>query len=360
MATKSVKARRPKRSKPNPAFAKAAKPTKRPDSEVHVFGKGFVCETDTRGHARPGNRSIFEIVVDASEGFVPLWGANTTLRWRFNQSTLTDFTHPAAAMQEIRALLGEALVSWGDAAPVRFAERDDAWDFEIVVQTADNCTPNGCVLASAFFPDGGRHQLRVYPKMFEQDRAEQVETLIHEIGHIFGLRHFFANVSEKAWPSQIFGTHKPFSIMNYGAKSTLTSADKTDLKRLYQLAWSGKLKQINGTPIKLVKPFHTVGDQPEAIAAATHVLVQSAATPCLGLIAAGEIVQAAIPGGPHDIDSSLEDAGLISDALRTVFREDVVARVHDRGCRIASDDVPNDAATTLREVRTAVSDNASR
>src|SRR5688500_11728454 len=32
----------------------------------------------------------------------------------------------------------------------------------------------------------------------------------------------------------------------------------------------------------------------------------------IDLVAAGEIVQAAIPGGPHDIDSTLEANGLIT------------------------------------------------
>ena len=74
------------------------------------------------------------------------------------------------------------------------------------------------MLASAFFPDAGRHPLTIYPRMFTQSRKEQVDTLIHEIGHTFGLRHFFAQVSESAWPSVVFGTHQAFSIMNYGSR----------------------------------------------------------------------------------------------------------------------------------------------
>ena len=136
---------------------------------------------------------------------------------------------------------------------------------------ADDCDANGCVLASAFFPDAGRHQLMTVPADVRADRQEQVETMVHEIGHTFGLRHFFANVSENAWPSQIFGTHKPFSIMNYGNKSVLRTEDKADLKRLYQLAWSGQLTQINGTPIKLVKPFHTSGTRPENLISVTQM-----------------------------------------------------------------------------------------
>jgi hypothetical protein len=73
-------------------------------------------------------------------------------------------------------------------------------------------------------------------------------------------------VSETAWPSEVFGTHKPFSIMNYGSQSELTDYDKADLNRLYQAAWSGELTNINGTPIRFVKPFSmTEIDQPTVV-----------------------------------------------------------------------------------------------
>ncbi len=232
------------------------------DTEVHHFADGSICETDTRGHSTPRGQSPLEIVVDASEGFIPLWEKGTHLRWRFREQSLKNLATPLAAKAEIRKLLGESLLAWGDAAPVKFTERDDAWDFEIVVKKSDDCDASGCVLASAFFPDGGRHQLDLYPKMFGQTRQEQIETLIHELGHVFGLRHFFADVSESAWPSEVFGVHEPFSIMNYGSQSVLTADDKSDLRRLYRLVWAGKLTQINGTPIRLVRPYHTIGVSP--------------------------------------------------------------------------------------------------
>jgi hypothetical protein len=239
---------------------------------VHIFTIGpnktkVVCDTDTKGHATPGGHSVLEIVVDASEGFIPLWARNTTLRWRFNETSMLAFQNPATAKNGIRKMLGAALLAWGDAVPVKFAERTDAWDFEIVMRKNANCDANGCVLASAFFPDAGQHQLKLYPTLFSQSPAEQVETLVHEIGHAFGLRHFFAKVSEGGAASEIFGVHNPFSIMNYGAQSVLTGDDRSDLKRLYHAAWAGQLTHINSTPIKFVKPFHTVGGPPDNAAA---------------------------------------------------------------------------------------------
>jgi hypothetical protein len=235
------------------------------EPDIHVLKDGLLCDTDSRGHPTPGDLNPLDIVVDASEGFIPLWDQGVTLRWRFQQRSLQIFQDPVAAAAEIRQLFGEALLAWGDAAPVKFTNRHDKWDFEIVVRSVDSCTPNGCVLASAFFPDAGRHELRIYPKMFTQDREEQVETMVHEIGHVFGLRHFFAAVSEQAWSSQIFGEHRPFSIMNYGEMSELTEVDRSDLSTLYRRAWSGELTNINGTPIRLVRPFSSLAPGPSGV-----------------------------------------------------------------------------------------------
>lgn len=232
------------------------------ESQMHVVRDGVICDTDTRGYAEPRNRTPAELVVDASEGFVPLWESGVTLRWRFQERSMKNFEDPEAAKAAIRELFSESLLAWADALPVKFTQRDDAWDFEIAMREADRCTPRGCVLASAFFPDSGQHELKIYPQMFTQSRKEQIDTLIHELGHTFGLRHFFATISETAWPSVVFGTHRPFTIMNYGAQSELTDDDRTDLKRLYEMAWSGELTEINRTPIRFMKPFHASGVPP--------------------------------------------------------------------------------------------------
>ena len=226
---------------------------------VHIYGKGVVCETEQRGHATPRGRSPLEIVVDASNGFIPLWAEGVTLRWRFNARSMALFVDPEAAQTYLRSLLGSALLLWGDWLPVRFTEVADRWDFEIAVNAQENCSPNGCTLARAFFPDAGQHDLLIYPTMFEQPFQEQVETLAHEVGHVFGLRHFFANISEQAWASEIFGKHEPFSIMNYGSESVMSDNDREDLQRLYTGAWSGEIVDVNGTPIELVQPFSAAG-----------------------------------------------------------------------------------------------------
>jgi hypothetical protein len=235
----------------------------RADSEgppVHVYGKdqNIVCATEGLGLPKNRQVSANELVVGVGNT-IPLWAEGVTLYWRFQPRSFTAFANPDRAKERIRDLMAKALGMWGDAAPIRFEERNRAWDFEIVVSAGDNCNPRGCVLASAFFPDGGRHRLMIYPRMLQQIEQEQIETLVHEIGHMFGLRHFFAKVSETQLASEIFGTHVEFSIMNYGANSFVTDADRSDLKELYRLARSGELRAINGTAIQLVRPLSAIG-----------------------------------------------------------------------------------------------------
>lgn len=231
----------------------------RGEEQVHKLGRNLVCGTDERGYATPNDRAPTEIVLDASEGFIPLWRYGTTLRWCFDEVSLSAFEHPTQVKRDVRQLITEAVLAWGDSAPVKFKEERESYDFRIVVHANDNCNAFGCTLARAFFPDSGRHNLELYPQMFEQSEKEQVDTMIHEMGHIFGLRHFFANVSETRWPSVIFGTHRPFTIMNYGRHSELTQDDKDDLRRLYHAVWSGQLAEINGTPIRLFSSYHQAG-----------------------------------------------------------------------------------------------------
>lgn len=225
------------------------------ESKFHLMGHNIFCGTESRGYATPKGSSIAELRVDASSGFIPLWQSNSILRWRFQDRSFELYENANAIKSEIRKLFSDALEAWGDALPVKFKYDEDLWDFEFVLYPEDNCNSLGCSLARSFFPDAGRHEFVIFPKLFSQIGKEQVDTFIHETGHIFGLRHFFANVKETDSPSLQWGVDSEISIMNYGDHSELTELDKTDLKRLYTSAWDGSLTEINGTPIKLVKPY---------------------------------------------------------------------------------------------------------
>ena len=232
--------------------------------KTHVYGNHVVCATESRGYPTPGNRGETELRVDASQGFIPLWAKGVTLAWRFNENSMLVFDNPNSAENAIESLFSDALAAWGDAAPVKFVKSSDAWDFEIVMQPAADCDATGCVLASSFFPGGGQQTFNLYPTLFDQSQDDKVTTFCHELGHIFGLRHFFANISETDMPSVLFGTDSQFTIMNYGPDCQLTNADKADLKQLYTQVWKSQDPRttINGTPIRLMTSFQRQGSAP--------------------------------------------------------------------------------------------------
>lgn len=223
---------------------------------------GYRCITESRfppvHSAAPGATIRPEIVVDRRGGKIPLWAPGTTLNWRFDDKSLERHDRPEAMKRKVRKLFREAVDAWEGAAPVAFLEARKDWDFEIAVFKMKDCDDAGCTLASAFFPEPQRQRVLIYPSMFEYDRAEQVSTLVHELGHVFGLRHFFADTDaeEKKFPSQIFGKHSSFTIMNYGNLSRLTQADRRDLERLYEAAWSADPEAEIGKQVRLVKAPH--------------------------------------------------------------------------------------------------------
>lgn len=274
-------------------FERKAKPGK---SNAHVHHKNVVCITDSRGFPTHHNLDLTQIRLNASNGFIPLWDRGVTLRWRFNDWSINRaFENPDAAKDGIRRLLGDALNKWGDASPVLFDETQEVPDFEIFMMADDDCEGGGCVLASAFFPDAGRHELVLYPKLFNQSRKEQVDTIIHELGHVFGLRHFFANTRESAWPSRLFGEDTRFSIMNYGDDSELTETDRNDLKRLYAAVWSGELTSIDGAPVRLFQPFSAL--RGPAVSALSAVAKPVAYTPTAAVpTGAGPLAQIIVNG----------------------------------------------------------------
>ena len=199
-----------------------------------------------------------ELVVDVSDGRLPLWSPGTTLHWRFDERALARHDDPDAIRRKVRRLFREAVDAWSDAAPVTFQESRIGWDFEIAVLRRPDCDGELCTLASAFFPLPVRQRLLVYPSMFDWGWDEQVSTMVHELGHVFGLRHFFADTDtdELDFPSHHFGSSTRFTIMNYGYESRLTEADRRDLRRLYQAAWSGDPEAILGKPVTLVRASH--------------------------------------------------------------------------------------------------------
>ena len=141
-------------------------------------------------------------------------------------------------------------MAWGsDVAPIKFIEQSDNWDFEVIGSNIIDDYP----ASKAFNPNTNRNELIIYPCLFMKSPERQINTLTHEMGHIFGFLHSF--VSD---PMATFGSSNVKNIMNVGKESVLTDDDRNDVQHLYAKARSGELTNINGIPIRLVNPHHAI------------------------------------------------------------------------------------------------------
>jgi hypothetical protein len=230
------------------------------ESQVHMIRPGFSCKTECRARSRAEIES--SLVIGATDGSINLWKENQILYWRFDEVSLRPFENSTKLKEIAQQTLFDAIGAWGDSSPVRFKENTDVYDFQVSIMTADLQQGNGLVAASSFFPgDGRKSKLRLYPTFFRSGDLtdkERLETLIHELGHIFGLRHFFSAENDPLFSGGVFGANNKLTIMSYGANSELTSDDRKDLKNLYKAAWTGTLTNVNRTPVRLVDSPHIV------------------------------------------------------------------------------------------------------
>jgi len=198
-------------------------------------------------------KNTTKLVVDAQNKNIHLWAPNQTIRWCFDENSFSQkYNNPQHVMNTVSDLIKTALNNW-EFVPLTFQYSINNPHFRVVMHMNDDCDGKGCTLASAFFPQQIT-SLDLYPILFSKNftYADVVNTLEHEFGHVFGLRHYFALTEESFRAAKIFGSHKPQTIMNYGDKSVLTTDDKDDLKTLYEKAWDGSLTAIGGVQIKFI------------------------------------------------------------------------------------------------------------
>lgn len=64
------------------------------DKITHIYHGGARCETETRGYPNPENHSPLELVLEASNGFVPLWGHRRHAQLAFSRAVAVGLSRP--------------------------------------------------------------------------------------------------------------------------------------------------------------------------------------------------------------------------------------------------------------------------
>ena len=156
-------------------------------------------------------------------------------------------------MTAVQELFEQAQQKWEFTDYVTIEQVDSIFKADFIVHAAptNGNMSSGFVLASAFFPNADQNDFYVYPEMFTV--GDPLNTMLHEIGHIYGLRHYFFR-EEEGFPGLTFGTENEKTIMNYGKNSILTDTDKTELKALYEYVMDNT--KVNPGPVVMFKSRH--------------------------------------------------------------------------------------------------------
>ncbi|KAK4164410.1 hypothetical protein QBC43DRAFT_289008 [Cladorrhinum sp. PSN259] len=189
---------------------------------------------------------------------IPRWAKPANLLYYVVKDGFSedDFTHTAKSFQE-------AADEWNDLDfGVNISATTNRAQANFLVKYFEPEEADDLTLASAFFPNKVGDVL-VYRTTLVEPECRKVlrNTFLHEIGHILGLRHEFANEDDPEKPGKkreslahLFGSVNPHSVMSYDDVNNINELDKEDVKAFYQLANGSK---INGARVTdyLPKPL---------------------------------------------------------------------------------------------------------
>jgi len=274
-------------------------------------GDAHICVTEK---AESFNKLVLNVEAGRRK-FVKLWAQGVTLRWRYAAGSVTTGAVSPAAFE---SAFKTAYSKWING-PVKIeGPVTGDYDFEVKLDEKDYPVFNddgslrGYVLASAFFPSSPQDErvFHVYPRSV----SSLVSTLEHEIGHVFGLRHYFG-LSEGGVAYFRHDSLNPQSIMNYGANSVLTAKDISDLRDLYQQVWSRTLTYVKDVETRVKVPIQLTNWNMLAGALATPA-------PASGLAVAGRSCQVG-----HDHDSVLIKLGKVLQELSGEYSKEQILQL---------------------------------
>ncbi|KAI1392587.1 uncharacterized protein F4822DRAFT_441479 [Hypoxylon trugodes] len=190
------------------------------------------------------SRSISSVFVNVrDQGCIHRWAPGSIITYNVNYRsffTPSDATHAIKCIEEAAKLWNERL----KPKAVQFQRVPD--DKPAVFQVMfERWSPGKqSELARAFFPgDVPEEQfLKVYSPSFNKEEGNYdylANVFCHELGHVLGLRHEFAQASpeEKQEPSLLLGERNRLSIMNYHDHPRMMQIQESDgdgVRRLYE------------------------------------------------------------------------------------------------------------------------------
>ena len=159
-------------------------------------------------------------------GKIPRWKKGQTVNWAVLSQGFPSFNHAIFSAYKFN----EAAIQWnGLNVGVQFKWVNKLEDACFVLAYGGDL---GSVLAKAFFPNpADLSTVYVYQRAFDDNYAPyQTNIFVHELGHVLGLRHEFA---ESEGGAVQFGPANPLSVMSYTFPPNIRDSDETWTKKFY-------------------------------------------------------------------------------------------------------------------------------
>ncbi|MBT9560867.1 MAG: hypothetical protein IV100_32885, partial [Myxococcales bacterium] len=163
-------------------------------------------------------------------GKIALWQPGSIIRWGVWVESFPSVqeAHYAGAQLVLAAQAWNAV-----NAGVSFEYADSSANATFLLAFAGD---GGNMYAEAFFPnDAPLSVLKVYKRAFAE-RDVMANIFLHELGHVLGLRHEFADMEGGA---QIWGTRNPNSVMSYEFPPQMQDSDKRGFANLMHAVATG-------------------------------------------------------------------------------------------------------------------------
>lgn len=178
---------------------------------------------------------------------VPRWGTSvshpTTLKWFVDAAKFPTAAEAGAAAEA----LDQAAEEWNGVAfgvtVVQTTEKKEA-NFNLAYRGNPPGRPR--TLARGFFPHQADRDIVVFKYGMDPSNASRLKNVfLHELGHVFGLRHEFA-IEKEQQGAKLFMTANKDSVMEYNKVPMIQETDKEGIREFYKLP-NGS--DVDGSPV---------------------------------------------------------------------------------------------------------------
>ncbi|KAM0186121.1 hypothetical protein ACHAPI_011859 [Fusarium lateritium] len=192
--------------------------------------------------AAPSSEPNLPSIVLGYDSIIPRWKTPTTLKWYL----MADKFPSNEEAETAAAALNQAADEWHNidfGVTIRQTQNKKEANFNLVYRKNSRREPDD--LGRAFFPNDADDDILIFSLALQpEERYRLKNVFLHELGHVFGLRHEFGLA--EGLGAQQFMAKNSLSVMDYNKAPSIQETDKQGIRAFYKLAEGF---EVNGSPV---------------------------------------------------------------------------------------------------------------